>query len=67
VSGRCKSCDNILTEIEMRYKEDGRFTELCSKCVQITYLAENNYFDDAIDDLQIDLLFSHQTKRPAHE
>ena len=50
----------------MRYKEDGKFTELCSKCVQITYLTENNYFEDD-DNLQIDLLFSHQTKRPAHE
>ena len=65
MSGRCKSCNEVLTEIEMRYKEDGHYTELCTKCINITYLAENDYYED--DSLDIDLLFYHQTKRPAHE
>lgn len=66
MSGRCKSCNAILTEPEMRYKEEGHYTELCNRCINITYLAENDYYEDD-GDLQIDLLFSHQTKRPAHE
>lgn len=47
MSGRCKSCDNILTDIEMRQKnpENEAYLELCFDCLKETKLSEAGYYD----------------------
>ena len=48
MSGRCKSCDNILTEQEMKYKDiEGKYLEVCFACQVETKLAEAGYYDNS--------------------
>lgn len=39
MSGRCKSCDSVLSDEDMCYKDykTGEYTELCYKCRQVDY------------------------------
>lgn len=47
MSGRCLSCNNILTEIEMRTRDDnGNYICICNRCKQKTFLAENDYYEE---------------------
>jgi hypothetical protein len=48
MSGRCKSCDEIMSEQEMRTHnpENGAYLELCFNCLTETKLAEEGYYDN---------------------
>jgi hypothetical protein len=47
MSGRCIACDDILSEREMKIKDDnGIYTDMCDTCKQTTYLAEHGYYSD---------------------
>lgn len=51
MSGRCKSCNAILTDQEMRQKnpESELYLELCYNCLEETKLAEAGYYDNAFN------------------
>jgi len=66
MSGRCLSCNNILTEIEMRTKDDnGDYIYICNRCNHKTYLAEHDYY---AEDNNIDhILFGYGKQESYHE
>ena len=46
MSGRCKSCNCVLTEYEMKLKDfDGMYTELCHFCYDELNILENSIED----------------------
>jgi hypothetical protein len=49
LSGRCKSCDDILDEVEMtrRWPGSNDFCELCGRCLAAS---EEDYEYDPLDD-----------------
>jgi hypothetical protein len=50
MSGRCKSCDSILSDDDMIKKDSfGDFTELCTYCLVATQRAELELSDGLID------------------
>lgn len=57
MSGRCKSCDSILEEWEMKMVDPStqRYTELCSVCIV------DEFIEDDLLQLDLDLLSKEDT------
>lgn len=48
---RCACCDKILndSELHLRNPHTGNFADLCGDCFVISYITEDDYYDDSSD------------------
>jgi hypothetical protein len=56
MSGRCRSCNTVLTDEELCYKTplDGQYTDLCFRCLSLGEEGEDDFdglFDPHKDEL----------------
>lgn len=56
MSGRCKSCDVILDEWEMKKVDPltGKYTEFCDCCLTISEESDMNLVDIDLDSISIE-------------
>lgn len=66
MSGRCQACNDILSEREMKIRDEtGHYTNMCDKCKRITFLAENDYYE-SLNDVS-DILFGYAKQESYRE
>lgn len=59
MSGRCRACDAIMEEWEMKAIDPttGTYTELCDQCIQ---LAENPDYESEWDSISLDSISTEE-------